>query len=499
MVCQTYRNKILSFCALCLLVAGTQSLFAQETVYTLGGKQGWSSIETMEGVTYGTGKYGWESIVLDTNSRRANDSTDMLVSFDGDSFSDATGNYSVVSNALLPSDKSVMGSGAGLSLGNGGISLSGKEGALFSTSGVTGSFMIEFWLCPSIAESGEVVFSWRSSRTLANYPLYQSVRASFFNNRLRWEFTNIFSGYSANDGTIVLKEYQPAVPGEWSHHSISYNEETGLLEYRINGRTEDLVYVTTNAKEHGGSLYPPVLGVAANVEFCPLFTGRIDDVRIQRGTHDDTVQPLRYDPYVTDGGYFVTEPIMISNGAVLDRVDALLSEPSQTAVVLYARASDNLFNWDDVEWIPVQNHTMLRDIRGLYFQLAVYLYPDGGGVTSPAVTQIDLTFTEVPVPLAPFAITATPGDGCVTLTWSASVDGYTGGYYVFYGDRPGEYLSREAVQGSSPIDVGATHSITLTGLKNGKIYYFAIASYSSNDSRIMGTLSKEVYARPLKR
>ncbi len=498
---RTYINKILCFLTFCLLVFSADFAFADETTYTLGGKDGWPTLQTMDGVTYAPGKYGWQSIVLDTNSRSIDDSTDMLVSFDGTNFIDETGNYTTVRNSLLPSSDSIMGSGAGLGLGSGGISFSGSEGALFSTSGVTGSFLIEFWLCPAIAESGEVVFSWRSSRTLANYPLYQTVRASFFNNKLRWDFTNIFSGYSKNDGTVTLNEFQPAVPGEWSHHSISYDEETGLLEYRINGKTEDLVYVTTNGKEHGGSIFPPVLGVAADVEFCTKFTGRIDDIRIQKTSHYDNAEDLRYDTYKKDGGRFVTDPIMVSSGATLDRVDALISEPSQTAVVMYVRASDNFFNWteDEPAWIPVQNHEELKNVKGLYFQFAAELYPDGGGETSPQVTQVDLHFTEVPVPLPPFAIQAVAGDGSVTLTWSRSVDSTVGGYYVFYGERPGEYLGREAVQGYSPIDAGKTVSITLTGLKNGKIYYFAVASYSPENTSIMGSLSKEVYARPVKR
>ena len=41
--------------------------------------------------------------------------------------------------------------------------------------------------------------------------------------------------------------------------------------------------------------------------------------------------------------------------------------------------------------------------------------------------------------------------------------------------------------------------VVLTGLKNGKIYYFAVASYSKSDNKIMGILSKEVYARPLRK
>ena len=84
----------------------------------------------------------------------------------------------------------------------------------------------------------------------------------------------------------------------------------------------------------------------------------------------------------------------------------------------------------------------------------------------------------------------------MTLSWGYSVDETTGGYYVFYGERPGEYLGRIAVQGASPINVGNNNSLTLTGLKAGTIYYFAVSSWSKYDDHITGQLSREVYARP---
>ena len=36
-------------------------------------------------------------------------------------------------------------------------------------------------------------------------------------------------------------------------------------------------------------------------------------------------------------------------------------------------------------------------------------------------------------------------------------------------------------------------------LENGKIYYFAVAAWSAYDMRVVGNLSKEVFARPLAR
>ena len=135
----------------------------------------------------------------------------------------------------------------------------------------------------------------------------------------------------------------------------------------------------------------------------------------------------------------------------------------------------------------------------MYFQLACDIFPDGDGSVSPTITQIVLDIEELPLPVPPYTVRAQAGNGSVTLTWNNSVDNTTGGYYIYYGTRPGEYLGRFALEGNSPINVGNRTSFTLTGLENGKIYYFAIASWSIMDDRVVGPLSKEVFARPLER
>ena len=96
-------------------------------------------------------------------------------------------------------------------------------------------------------------------------------------------------------------------------------------------------------------------------------------------------------------------------------------------------------------------------------------------------------------------VKAVAGNGSVTVSWNYSVDDTAGGYYLYYGTRPGEYLGRMAIEGESPINVGNTTSYTVTGLENGKIYYFAVAAWSAYDMRVVGNLSKEVFARPLAR
>ena len=74
------------------------------------------------------------------------------------------------------------------------------------------------------------------------------------------------------------------------------------------------------------------------------------------------------------------------------------------------------------------------------------------------------------------------------------------GYYIYYGEKPGEYLGIIANQGTSPIFVndGKT-TFTVTGLENGRIYYFAISAFPLDNPELQGELSKEVFARPSSR
>lgn len=491
-------NKNILTAIIAFFFALLNTAFAQEKSIVLGGKDGWPALSKMDGIVQGKGRFGYDAMVLATNSRPLDKDTDLLINFENNEVKDVSGNYSVTSNSLVPAEKSFMGKYSGLSRGTGGVRLRGGKDTIFGKQGQGGSITIEFWLKPSIAENGEIVFSWRSSRTVAGYPLYQMITASFFGNHLEWSFTNVFNGYVKDGGEITLSSYTTIIPEIWMHHAIHFDQDTGAFEYRINGKLEDLKYVTTSGHETGGSVYSPIMGVPADIDICPQYTGLIDDFRIQRTSKSEVSEDLRIDNYKISGGRFETEPILLSQGSSVVSIDAVVDKPSETGVEFFIRSGDNFYNWtqDFPEWIPVKPGEKIENVSGLYFQIAAELYPDGKGSRSPSVTQLSINYKEIPSPLAPFKLTAVPMDSSVVLTWPYSVDDSVGGYYIFYGERPGEYLGREALEGQSPIDAENSVSIKLNGLKNGKIYYFAIASYSKYDSRIMGELSKEVFARP---
>ena len=484
-----------------------QCFYVHAKEFVLGGKSGWNNLGATENITTGKGRFGYECLELATNSFVFDETTDLLIDFENPSNPISSGNYKIISNNMKNSTETLLEKSAGLSRNLGGMSILGKKGTYFGSEGLKGSFSIEFWLCPSVAENGETILNWESSKNIAGELVYQLLNCSFDGGHLDWTIINLFDSYlgGVETGEIHLKGSSAVIPNKWSYHALSYDAETGILEYLVNGITEDIRYMTSNGME-SGEINLVVLGTPAQIELCTEYTGKIDEIRILRRPYSppdyqsaELAGSLGRMLYTPTGGRFESQPIEVSMGSVLNVLNAEVSIPSQTEVAFYVRSGDNFYEWDSEfpKWIPVENGQSLKGISGKYYQVACELYPDGDGSLTPKVTQISLDFTELPEPLPPFIVKAEAGNGKVTVSWNYSVDDTAGGYYLYYGNRSGEYLGRIALEGNSPVNVGNTTSFTLNGLQNGKIYYFAVAAWSALDERIVGALSKEVYARPM--
>ena len=489
-----------------VLFMGTAA-FGKDVV--LGGKKGWPVFQYNKNVTMGQGRFGYDCIEVASNSFVSDEYTDLLIDFENPGNPISSGDYRIVENNLKISDQTINEKAAGLSRNIGGLSISGNPGSFFGSEGLIGSFSMEFWLCPSVSDNGETIVKWDSSKNIDGRLVYQALSATFDKGSIEWNFLNFFDNtvVSNIDDSITLKGTTRIIPDTWSHHVISYDCETGILEYIVDGITEDLVYMTSNGREDGdvALIY---LGTPSQLNFCTEYTGKIDDIRLLRRAYSqpdfqnaENAGPVGHVQYLPEGGYFVTKPIMVSKGAVLTSLEAEMNVPSQTAINYYVRTGDNYFGWNDSypEWKAVESGEELEGLVGLYFQVAAELFPDGDGEITPSITEIKLNYEEIPEPLPPFTVKAQAGNGSVKVSWNYSVDDSVGGYYLYYGNRPGEYLGRVALEGDSPINVGNKSSFTVTGLENGKIYYFAVAAWSAYDENIVGRLSKEVFARPLAR
>jgi fibronectin type 3 domain-containing protein len=108
---------------------------------------------------------------------------------------------------------------------------------------------------------------------------------------------------------------------------------------------------------------------------------------------------------------------------------------------------------------------------------AVGVSPDGNEVsTTPAAAAT--------APSAPTGVVATPGNGSVSLTWTASAGATS--YDVYRGTTAGG-------EGATPVGTGTTASFSDTGLTNGTTYYYKVTAV---DSVGASPASGEVNATP---
>lgn len=503
------KKQITFFATVCLLLLPAPAfLSAADKIYTFGGSSGWDSVVNRDNIVTGSGMYGFDCLTLDDISPSVDGSSDLLLTFD-DGCYDSAFNYRLTKNSVQLTDDAKRGSGSALFWGNGGLSLNGNAGSLFGSEGETGSFTISFWLKPLMAANGEMIFSWFSSRNLEEYSLYQMITAMLNNNHLQWDFGNIFERYSDDsellgiseeNNDIVVTGKSILVPETWSFHELSYDDVTGLLEYRVNNRVEDVTYVTSTGGERG-LLFPAVLGVKAEIDIGSSYMGYMDNFYISRTS---TQTPSAIDTYEVSGGMFQTPIFSLDDiTATIKNIQIVDTVPDETQIDYYIRTDDSRWNWTESypEWQKFTPGQAFSDLSGMYFQIAARLYPDGSGAVSPSVTEMKIAYESVEPPDPPYNVFVQAGDGYVDLTWLSAPGSRTatGGYLVYYGERPGEYLGYEAVQGLSPVMLDNTNSVRISGLTNGKIYYFAVASYNIGDSVIPGPLSKEVNARPTRR
>lgn len=113
-----------------------------------------------------------------------------------------------------------------------------------------------------------------------------------------------------------------------------------------------------------------------------------------------------------------------------------------------------------------------------YFFTVVAL--DAGGGSSPSAEASGMV-----VPAAPTGLTATAGNGSVSLAWSASSGAAT--YNVYEGTSSG-------AESGQPLKEGITGtSTTITGLTNGTTYYFTVAAVDTGGT---SAASNQASAKP---
>ena len=413
-----------------------------------------------------------------------------------------------------------------------------SSSALFAPGRNVRDFSIEFWLFPNTMENGEQIVAFTASGN-------QRIFCEAVRNKIKWTFQNIFAppGASADTQdrlTVTLESRRTILPRSWSHHLIRYNADTGLLEYLVNGRIENMCHTTLNGRE-GGDVFTPFINSNGSFVLGSRFSGMLDEFRLYNKVinapgHTALEQTSRtalelpeLAKFSRAGGRFETRTIDLGEkGSVVHMIEVLGGRlgsaqvsgrgmavkniysgkgtfrfPDSSAVQFFIRAGEEPYRFAQIPWVPVIPGQMVPGtIRGRYVQIAADFYPSGDCTTSPYLEELRIMYNRNDPPYPPSLVTARAVNGAVELSWRESPDENARGYLVYYGTTSGVYYGEGASLGGSPINAGQRTSLRIDGLKNGALYFFVVAAYDrtgqGEDGIHPGKFSREVSARPLK-
>ena len=510
------RKPIIMLAVYCYFLLSGSAYGLGEKILTLGSANSWDFAEKKLGITEASQIRPHPVLVLNEGgtppSRIALDGDslpDLALSFDEarpEFFADSQKHYDVfisqgLAAAAPPWNRA--GSGAALFLEDAAneapLVLRPRNAALFAPGSHIRDFSIEFWLFPLNVENGAQIVAWISSKADgAGAYINQNIRCVMVKSRYQWAFENFFFSPDGKNRKSISFSGPTVVPKTWSHHLVRFDADLGLLEYLVDGRLEALDYASSSGRE-GGEVFTPIVGEDCRFELGSRFAGIMDEFRIHRSYLENSGL-ARYAP---GGGRMETRTLDLgAPDSQVIKVEAFggltsniagkvqneyagggsLKFPDHAELRFFIRCSNSPYRWNDVSWIPVNPGAVLPDsMRGRYMQAAVDFYPGENGETAPYLAELRIVYRSADPPSPPSGLMAVAKDGAVELSWRPSPSRDTGGYLVYFGTARGEYFGEHAILGSevlnSPFDAGNRTSIRIEGLRNGTLYYFAVASY----------------------
>lgn len=484
---------------LSILLTNIHFLFCLDETILIGKEDNWQNLAYQENIRLVQGKRGYLDIELEDGQYTATADTDLLLHLNHHPIEESTGNYYPASSkALITAKKRMFGDGAGLFRNwYGGLELLPQSGSLFFPGSEWRDFTIEFWVYPSTVENGEQILFWRGRRRSGAEIIDQELSCFFEDRRVKWRFTNIFVPPVDRPFSLSFSSESTLVPERWSHHTVRFDSDTGLLEYYINDIPEAILYATESSEEEETVFTPKIGGLSYSpLQIGNFFTGFIDEFRISKTFISDSFTSVYGDTY----GTAIVRPIDFTySNSTLRRIDIEAEEPGNSAAFYFYNISDSYtpLGPDSPQWNPFPADANFNDTeKGRYLQILLRLYPDGKGMHTPGISTIQVTYEPDLPPPPPSLLTADPGDRHVTLSWRPVAEEDVAGYLVYYGTKPGRYFGTAIESDPSPIDIGNKTQITIGGLTNGTLYFFAVVTYDSSKPPHVSIFSKEIDARP---
>ncbi len=502
-----FRIDLMKLLIILFIILFPYSLFSQTEFigrseiqhFNWGGTQHkWNNLYSLRDLNISRGPMGRLDIILDDNSPREEENTELLLHFDRckkDSIVFASQNYRVQEVDIFPSQdiKKFGQASAGFLHYHNIIAIKPLKGSVFLKDGTLGSFTIDFFLFPTSVQEGKTVFSWYAPSV--DLGGFNGFKVYFKDGKLFWIFEKVFQKSNGDHVQVLIGEREKTPINEWHHHAVHYNSENGLLSVYFNGQESNLVWLTENGKEEGTILN----GVISPYLVAPMiigeeYLGYIDEFRISRGRAHFYLGNYR------ENGEIRSDVMsMPSKATKLVKVSWESIEKHGTAIRVYCRMSDSYFlpyeSAGEPAWLQVINNVAFDKeySEGKYLQWKAELLGTEG-IYTPYFLSLDIALELDHPPTAPTLLRALPMNGAVRLIWVKNKESDIKGYKVYYGTSSRYYFGKGADKGDSPIFVNDISSFDLQGLENEKVYFISITAVDNEDQE--SAFSKEFITRP---
>lgn len=481
------KKQILHLVSLIIILFAVTSLYSQESVILIGEDDLWKDVQ-ITNLSISEGKRGFLDLTNSDNEYSPDISSDMILNLNQAELYDKTGNYTFLNQVSYIQKEGSIGGGAAFFDGSDPLIIESGIDSLFSPSSLWGDFTIEFRILPATLKEGSTVFLWKGLQMKGKYLMPQEVRCTISNRQLVWDFENFFLNPDNSIKRISLSG-DKLIPDIWSHHMITFNSETGLLEYKINNIPSANIYTSKSGRE-SLEFNIPIIGNQQSfpIELGENFSGLLDEFRISK----KVVQDPTLHSYTTTG-YLETGIIdlKVPNSLLLE-ISSERSEPGNTTIIYQYSISSDKFELlkPDLLWMDFIPSTPLLK-SGQFVKIRSQLFSETATELAPVLSNFIVKYKKAHAPTPPLNVQAERLDETIKISWDNSIDPEIKGYMVYYGEEPKKYFST-----GSPIDSGLNNSIVLNGLSSNRRYYISVTSYKSLDPILESVFSREISIIP---
>ena len=501
MSCRRTRIRTTLFIAsLCITGTYLAPLHADRIQAGQAGQKGFGKIAAMHGTELFAAQDASQDIRLRTVSYHGERDNLLYLDFDQavpELLRDQAGRYRIDESNYIFNTDARHGHGAALFNRRENRVVIRSPEELWPGTGPSGDFTIEMWLKP--------IYFYRKNMLLRKINMLEGKRRGLEifleNDRLFVNCENLFEDVAGRLHSLRLGTRSPLRTHEWVHVSVSFEAARGRLRLFLNGEEEN---VSTAADPSGiwQMVFHPL--DRSPIVLAESYAGSLDEFRIadhalradaSAATNTTTYARLHVDYQTLRGeqrmGTVLSEVLRpksdvaavgarsgvggvslpIGFTARSGRVLYRASEPAGTILNFYVRASRKPFDKDTSErelpWRRVARPGENFSLEMFsYFQWRAELQADPTGKSTPVLHEVSLDYQPLMPPPAPGHLRVVPGfetlDRALVLEWDQSPESAVqngGGYCIYYGLRPGEYLGRLQMNAAGqPIREGLTQS-----------------------------------------